>query len=139
MGDIILKEESYKIVGACMEVHTQLGVGFKENVYKDALEIEFESGNIPFSRERQFKIEYKGKTLRHKYKADFIVFDKIVLEVKATPVIINPFVAQTINYLKTSGLRLGSLLILAKYLSLLSELYFRIRLIRVIRAICFPN
>ncbi len=113
-----------------MEVHTQLGVGFKENVYKDALEIEFESGNIPFSPERQFKIEYKGKTLRHKYNADFIVFDKIVLEVKATPVIINPFVAQTINYLKTSGLRLGSLLILAKYLSLPSELYFRIRLIR---------
>ncbi len=61
MGDIILKEESYKIVGACMEVHTQLGVGFKENVYKDALEIEFESGNIPFSRERQFKINIKAK------------------------------------------------------------------------------
>ncbi|MFN2439064.1 MAG: GxxExxY protein [Chitinophagaceae bacterium] len=107
MGDIILKDESYQIVGACMEVHKQLGVGFKEIVYKDALEIEFESRNITFSRERQFKIEYKGKTLRHKYNADFIVFDQIILEAKATPVIINPFVAQTINYLKTSGFKLG--------------------------------
>ena len=107
MGDIILKEESYKIVGACLEVHTQLGMGFKEIVYKDALEIEFESNSIPFSREKQYKIEYKGKTLRHKFNADFIVFDQIVLEVKASSNIVNPFVAQTINYLKVSGLRLG--------------------------------
>lgn len=107
MTDLILKEESYQIIGACMEVHTQLGVGFKEVVYKDALEIEFLTRGISFSRERQFKIEYKGKILRHSYNADFIVFDQIVLEVKATSIIINPFVAQTINYLKASGLRLG--------------------------------
>jgi GxxExxY protein len=107
MADIILKEESYKIIGLCMEVHTQLRMGFKEIIYKDALEIEFKTHNIPFAREKQFKIEYKGVILPRKYPADFVVYDKIILEVKATPLIINNFVARTINYLKTSGLQLG--------------------------------
>jgi GxxExxY protein len=107
MADIILKEESYKIIGLCMKVHTQLGMGFKEIIYKDALEIEFKTHNIPFAREKQFKIGYKGIILPRRYPADFVVYDKIILEVKATPLIINNFVAQTINYLKTSGLQLG--------------------------------
>ena len=107
MADIILKEESYKIIGLCMEVHNQLGVGFKEIIYKDALEIEFKSNKIPFTREKQFKIEYKGIVLPRRYPADFIIYDKIILEVKATSLIIESFVAQTINYLKASGLQLG--------------------------------
>ena len=107
MADIILKDESYKIIGLCMEVHNQLGVGFKEIIYKDALEIEFKTHKIPFTREKQFKIEYKGILLRRRYPADFILYDKIILEVKATSFIIDSFVAQTINYLKTSGLQLG--------------------------------
>ncbi|NOT49943.1 MAG: GxxExxY protein [Chitinophagaceae bacterium] len=107
MENIILKEESYKIVGACMEVHTQLGMGFKEVVYKDALEIEFKKIEIPFKREQQYKIEYKGIILAHKYYADFIVYDSIILEVKSSTFIVNSFVAQTINYLKASGLKLG--------------------------------
>ena len=65
MTDIILKEESYKIVGICMEIHTNLGMGFKEAVYKDALEIEFKSQSVPFVREKQFKIKYKGIVLSH--------------------------------------------------------------------------
>ena len=107
MADIILKEESYKIIGLCMEVHNQLGVGFKEIIYKDALEIEFKSNKIPFTREKQFKIEYKGIVLPRRYPADFIIYDRIILEVKATSLIIESFVAQTINYLKASGLQLG--------------------------------
>ena len=107
MGDIIFKEESYKIIGVCMEVHNHLGIGFKEIIYKDALEIEFKNHNIPFEREKQFKIEYKGITLPKRYPADFIVYDKIILEVKATYFIIDNFVAQTINYLKAAGLQLG--------------------------------
>lgn len=107
MSDIFYKEESYKIVGICMEVHNQLGMGFKEAVYKDALEVEFKNAQIPFIREKQFKIEYKGILLPHKYFADFIVFDVILLEVKSTSLIVNSFVAQTINYLKASGMRLG--------------------------------
>ena len=107
MRDIIFKEESYKIIGLCMEVHNNLGMGFKEIIYKDALEIEFKNHHIPFSREKQFKIEYKGIALPRRYPADFIVYDKIILEIKATPFIIDNFVAQTINYLKASGLQLG--------------------------------
>jgi GxxExxY protein len=107
MPEIIFKDESYQIVGLCMEVHRQLGMGFREVIYKDALEIEFRENNLPYQREKLYKIEYKGIILPHKYKADFIVFDQIVLEVKSTSLIVDSFVAQTINYLKASGLKLG--------------------------------
>ena len=107
MADIILKDESYKIIGVCMEVNRLLGMGFKEAVYKDALELEFKNNNIPFFREKQFNVDYKGIILGHKYYADFIVFDVIVLEIKSASFIISNFVAQTINYLKASGLNLG--------------------------------
>ena len=90
-----------------MEVHRELGMGFKEIIYKDALEIEFKSNGIRFQREQPYRIEYKGKLLPRKYFADFVVYDSIILEVKAVSVIINPFVYQTINYLKVSGIRLG--------------------------------
>jgi len=90
-----------------MEVHRELGMGFKEAAYKDALELEFDNCKIPFRREKPYIIRYKGKILPRKYFADFVVFNSIILEVKATPVIINPFVYQTINYLKASGIKLG--------------------------------
>lgn len=107
MPNLIMKEESYKIIGICMEVHRELGMGFKEIIYKDALEIEFKSHEIPFKRETRFEIEYKGKTLPHAYTSDFIVYDSIILEVKATHMIIGGFIKQTVNYLKASGLQLG--------------------------------
>lgn len=107
MGEIVLKEESYRIVGACMEVHRELGFGFKEIIYKDALEIEFKSLEIPYQREKLYKIEYKGKVLPRRYPPDFVVYDSIILEIKAMPMIINNFVLQTRNYLKASGIRLG--------------------------------
>ena len=107
MGDIIFKEESYQIIGACMEVHSQLGMGLKEAVYKDALELEFKNKNLNYIREKMFCIEYKGIILNHKYFADFVILDSIILEVKASSFIVNNFVAQTINYLKASGLKLG--------------------------------
>ena len=78
-----------------------MGFGFKEIIYKDALEIEFKTLQIPY------KIEYKGKVLARRYPADFVVYDSIILEVKAMPMIINNFVLQTRNYLKASGIRLG--------------------------------
>jgi GxxExxY protein len=107
MADIILKEESYKIIGLCMEVHTQLGMGFKEIVYKDALEYEFKQNGIPYRREKRFEIDYKGYILPHSYSADFIVYDLIVLEAKANSMIVTGFVKQTINYLKAANLQLG--------------------------------
>ena len=107
MVEIILKEESYELIGICMEVHSELGTGFSEIVYKDALEYEFKSKGIPYIREKQYKIKYKGIILPHTYTADFIIYDSIILEVKATSIVVNNFVRQTINYLKASGLQLG--------------------------------
>lgn len=107
MAEIILKEESYKLIGICMEVHSELEMGFREIVYKDALEYEFKSKGIPYIREKRYEIKYKAIILPHAYNADFIVYDSIILEVKSTSMIINNFVAQTINYLKASGLQLG--------------------------------
>ena len=107
MADIILKEESYLLVGICMEVHRELGMGFKEVIYKDAIALELKSRKIPYKREKQFTIEYKGIVLPHKYYADFVIDDCIILEAKSASFIVNNFVAQTINYLKASGLKLG--------------------------------
>lgn len=107
MKEILLRDESFKLIGVCMEIHKELGFGFREAVYKEAIEIEFAGKSIPFEREKLFMISYKGIQLRQKYSADFIVFGKIVLEVKATSMLVDAFLAQTINYLKASHLHLG--------------------------------
>ncbi|MEP6950233.1 MAG: GxxExxY protein [Ginsengibacter sp.] len=107
MAEIILKEESYELIGICMAVHSELGMGFSEIVYKDALEYEFKSRGILYIREKPYKIKYKAFILPHAYNADFIVYNSIILEVKATSIVVNNFVKQTINYLKASGLQLG--------------------------------
>ncbi|WP_448529936.1 GxxExxY protein [Raineya sp.] len=109
MNEIIFKDEAYQIIGKCMEVHNQLGAGFLEIVYKDALEYEFRKSNIPFEREKEYKVYYKGIVLPHKFYADFVVFDKIILEVKGVSTLTDEFVAQCINYLKVSGCKLALL------------------------------
>jgi GxxExxY protein len=83
MSELIYKEESYKIVGLCMEVHRELGKGHNEAIYKDALEFELGQSHIPFARQKEFLIQYKTVILAHKYFADFVVLDKILLEAKA--------------------------------------------------------
>lgn len=107
MSRIIYKDESYRIVGICMEVHNNLGPGFLEIVYKDALEYEFNKAGIPFEREKQYLVNYKEIILPHKFYADFVVFDSIILEVKAVSGIADEFVAQAINYLKVSNNKLA--------------------------------
>jgi GxxExxY protein len=107
MSRIIFEKESYEISGICMEIHRVLGIGFKEPVYKDAMSIEFAKAFIPFEREKKFDIEYKGIILIHKFFADFVAYHSIILEIKVAPFIIDRFVAQTINYLKASGMKLG--------------------------------
>ncbi|MFN8257908.1 MAG: GxxExxY protein [Bacteroidales bacterium] len=107
MTEIIYKEESYKIIGICMEVHNNLGAGFLEIVYKDALEFEFRKAGIPFEREKEFIVNYKGIILPHKFYADFVVFDSIILEVKAVAGIADEFIAQAINYLRVSNNKLA--------------------------------
>ena len=105
MSALIYKEECYQIIGKCMEVHNNLGPGFLEIVYKDALELEFKKSGIPYEREKKYEINYKGVILPHKFFADFVVFDKIILEIKAVSGIADEYIAQAINYLKVSGVR----------------------------------
>ena len=107
MTKLIYKEECYEIIGLCMEVHNNLGAGFLEIVYKDALEYEFRKTEILFEREKKYEVNYKGIILPHNFYADFVVFDKIILEVKSGSGIDDSFVAQAINYLTVSGNRLA--------------------------------
>jgi len=109
MNNPIYKDESFKIIGLCIEVYNNLGKGFIEIVYKDALEYEFTKLNIPFKRENEFKVNYKGIILPHKYYADFVIYNKIILEIKANKAINREDISQTINYLKISKFKLGLL------------------------------
>ncbi|MGR3292713.1 MAG: GxxExxY protein [Candidatus Scalindua sp.] len=106
---LIYREESYRIIGLCIEVHRMFGKGHSEVVYKDALEYEFSINQIPFSRERSYKIKYKDIILSRGYNADFVVYDKIILELKAIESLTNSHVRQTLNYLAASKLKLGLL------------------------------
>jgi GxxExxY protein len=91
-----------------MEVHSNLGHGFSEIVYKDAISLEAALKGIPLEREKEFKIKYKNVILKHSYFADFVFFDKVIVEVKAVEKQINDvFITQTLNYLKASGCKIG--------------------------------
>ena len=105
--ELYKKDEYYKIIGICMEVHNILGSGLLEVVYKDAIEHELKLNNIPFEREKEFKIQYKDIILRHKFYADFIVYDEIILEVKIANEIVKEHIVQTINYIKLAESSLG--------------------------------
>ena len=108
--DLLFKDECYRIVGLCMKVHPKLGKGFKEIVYKDALEIEFIRNEIPYQREKPFKIQYEDVVLRLEFTADFFVFNSIILEIKATFQFHPDNFKQTLNYLKASQVKLGVLI-----------------------------
>lgn len=103
MEKILYKEESYFIIGKCIEVHKNLGPGFLEIVYKDALELEFFRAGVKYEREKRYEVDYKGVILRHQFYADFVVFDGIILEVKGKAAISEEHLAQALNYLKVSG------------------------------------
>ena len=109
MANILYKDESYAIVGALFDVYNNLGSGFSEIVYKDALEYEFTQRNIPFEREKEFKVAYKDVFLKHKFYADFVLFDKIILEIKSIADLNDTHVSQCINYLKVSECKLAIL------------------------------
>jgi len=109
MTDIVFKEESFKIIGACMKVHSGLGSGFLEAVYQEALEREFAKCNIPFKRQVKLSLVYDGINLKKYYIADFVCFDEIIVEIKAVSFIHDNMLKQTKNYLKATNLRLGLL------------------------------
>jgi len=102
-----LQKESYQIIGICMEVHRILGRGLLEIVYKDAIEYEFKKKGIPYEREKKYEVTYKEVVLPHHFFADFVVFDKTILEVKAQKEIVEEHYKWTINYLAISDCPLG--------------------------------
>jgi GxxExxY protein len=108
--DLLFKDECYKIIGLSIKVHSTLGKGFKEIVYKDALELEFIKNGVPYEREKPFNIHYEGVQLPRRFDADFFVFNSIILEIKAACCFHPDNFKQTLNYLKTSQVKLGILL-----------------------------
>ena len=109
-NELLFKDEAYAIVGAAMEVHLELGPGFLEGVYGDALALEFEERGIPFTREVDIPVLYKGKPLSHTYRADFLAFGQIIIEIKAIKNLGNVERAQALNYLKATKHQLALLL-----------------------------
>lgn len=107
MVNLVYKNESYAIVGALFEVYNNLGSGFSEIVYKDAIEYELKRLGIEFEREKEFRVQYKDVILPHRFYADFVVFNKIILEIKAVAALNDKHLAQCINYLKVSGFKLA--------------------------------
>ena len=113
--DIVYKEESYQIVGACFEVYNEKGSGFLEPVYQECLELELGMQGIPFVAQQGLVLEYKGKTLNQTYMPDLICFGKIIVELKAVSELTNAHRAQTHNYLKATDMRLGLLVNFGHY------------------------
>lgn len=107
---IIYKEESYKIIGSAFKVYNTLGPGFLEAVYQEALEIQFQRDGIPYEREKELKINYDGIELKQTYKADFVCFGTIIVELKAVSEIDDAHRSQVYNYLHATGFKLGLLL-----------------------------
>ena len=108
--ELIYKEESYKIIGAAMEVHNELGNGFLEAVYQEALGLEYEEQSIPFKDEEKINIYYKDLLLEKYYKADFFCYNKIIIEIKALSELTTKEESQMLNYLKATEMELGILI-----------------------------
>jgi GxxExxY protein len=102
--------ETYELIGACMEVHSELGHGFLEPVYQKALAAELARREILFKREQEFEVLYKGERIGAKYKADFVCFDSVILELKALSAFSSAHESQLINYLKVTGMQRGLLI-----------------------------
>ena len=106
--ELLFREEVYAIVGICLEVRKGLGFGFSESIYKDAMEQEFIDNHLPYTREQGLSVHYKGKLLKHRFNADFTLFENIIVEVKSGEEgVIEKAIAQTLNYLRASGCRVG--------------------------------
>jgi len=110
MVELVYKEECFKIVGACIEVHNTLGCGFLEPIYQEALSIEFQKQKIPFEREKTLTVVYKDIELEKKYVADFVCYEKIIVELKALSSLDSEHESQILNYLKATGCKLGLLI-----------------------------
>ena len=107
---LLYQELTNRILKACYTVHNELGCGFFEKVYQEALEVQLSEMDIPFEREKHLPITYHGKVLKCDYIADFVVDNKVIIELKAVTEMSPIFEAQTINYLRATGIKVGLLI-----------------------------
>ncbi len=114
-GQILFKEESYQLMGACFEVYREKGCGFLEAVYQECLAIEFEMRGIPFTPQVELILTYKGHELKHRYQPDFVCFGRVIVELKAVAQLTDEHRAQLFNYLRSTGMRLGLLVNFGHY------------------------
>ena len=110
MTELLLKDEVFAIVGAAIEVHKELGPGFLEAVYQEALEIELAHRNIPFEGQKPLVVRYKGRQLKKEYVADLVCYGQIIVELKTIARLTEREEAQLLNYLKATGIRVGLLI-----------------------------
>ena len=110
LNNVIYPQESYNIIGAVMKVHRELGPGFTEKVYQEALEIELRERNIPFRREVELHASYKNIVLNSTFIPDFICYDKIIVELKAVTELNDIHRSQAMNYAKVAGMHLALLI-----------------------------
>jgi GxxExxY protein len=129
MADLVYKEESYKIIGACFEVYKQKGCGFLEPVYQECLAIEFTLRSLPFIRHPKIQIDYKGTLLQQHFEPDFLCFDKIIVELKAVTDLIDEHRGQTLNYLNATKFDLALLVNFGHYPKLEYERFANTRAI----------
>ena len=110
MAEILFKNESYLIIGACMQVHKKLGSGFLESVYSEALELEFKKVNIPYEREKKLPVFYDNQPLNKYFRADFVCYKSIIIELKSSKFLIDVDRQQTLNNVKATKFKLGLLI-----------------------------
>ena len=110
MEDFLLKEETYSIIGAAMEVHRELGGGMSEPIYQEALTLELQERGIPLEREKELDVFYKGHLLEKKYFADIVCYGEIIVELKSVAQLLPIHEAQLVNYLKITKKKVGILL-----------------------------
>ena len=113
--DILFKEESYAIMGACFEVYKEKGCGFLEGVYQACLEMELAHRGIPYEADVRLPLTYRGLPLKQVYVADFVCYGKIILEIKAVSELVDEHRAQVLNYLSATGCKLGLLVNFGHY------------------------
>ena len=118
MTYLLYEKDTYDIIGACFEVYNEMVCGFTEAFYQECLEIELEQRKIPFQKQKQIDLFYKGKKLKQKFLPDFICHEKIILEMKAISNLCDEHYSQVLNYLNATGMKLGLLINFGHYTKL---------------------